>query len=150
MKDFRVRVRDIKEKNYHAVWSNLKTIRTGTGEAKELDPLYAEFYDIGLGNRCDTGRCPFCYVKANSDGRYYSDVLSSWRLWMKHYTKDKEENGIENIAFGANFYEYLQKGGLETWIYPPESFSKNMILGDGKVVITKSSFDLKPILTISL
>jgi hypothetical protein len=61
-----------------------------------------------------------------------------------------KENGIENIAFGANFYEYLQKGGLETWIYPPESFSKNMILGDGKVIITKSSFDLKPILTISL
>lgn len=54
---------------------------------------------------------------------------------------------ITNVAFGAHFYKYLTDSSIKTWIYPPESLSKNMILKNGKVIITPSSFDLTPIKT---
>ena len=52
---------------------------------------------------------------------------------------------ITNVAFGAHFYKYLTDSSIKTWIYPPESLSKNMILKNGKVIITPSSFNLTPI-----
>lgn len=52
---------------------------------------------------------------------------------------------ITNVAFGAHFYKYLTESSIKTWIYPPESLSKNMILKNGKVIITPSSFNLTPI-----
>lgn len=54
---------------------------------------------------------------------------------------------ITNVAFGAHFYKYLTDSSIKAWIYPPESLSKNMILKNGKVIITPSSFDLTPIKT---
>lgn len=54
---------------------------------------------------------------------------------------------ITNVAFGAHFYKYLTDSSIKTWIYPPESLSKNMILKNGKVIITPSSFDLTSIKT---
>ena len=61
-----------------------------------------------------------------------------------------EENKIENVAFGAHFVEYLKKSSIKTWLYEPESFSKNVILTKDKVQITPSSFNLKPIKVIDL
>ena len=52
---------------------------------------------------------------------------------------------IENVAFGANFSKYLGELKIRTWNYPPESLSKNIILGNGKVIITPSSFNLTPL-----
>ncbi len=59
-KNWGVKRRYIPECNYNAIWSNLKTIRLGEGQAKELSPEYSEFYDVSLGNKCNTGKCPFC------------------------------------------------------------------------------------------
>ena len=61
-----------------------------------------------------------------------------------------ELNNIQNIAFGAHFYEYLKSSKIKTWMYPPESLSKNVILTPNKVQITPSSFDLNPIKIINL
>ena len=54
------------------------------------------------------------------------------------------KNAITNIAFGANFYSYLEKSNLPVDTYPQEAYSKNIIL-DNKVIITPSSFNLTPI-----
>lgn len=58
--------------------------------------------------------------------------------------------GIKNVAFGANFYPYIDKGTkLPISTYPQEAYSKNIIL-DNKVIITPSSYNLKPIKIIEV
>jgi MoaA/NifB/PqqE/SkfB family radical SAM enzyme len=76
MKDFSnfgVKVRKFPEYNYHAVWTNLKTLRIGEGQAKELPADKSEFYDVSLGTRCNLG-CDFCYTSALRNGLDYTDV----------------------------------------------------------------------------
>ncbi len=63
-------------------------------------------------------------------------------------SKIKELN-IENVAFGAHFVKFLRNSAIKTWLYEPESFSKNVILQKDKVMITPSSFNLNPIRIIS-
>ena len=57
---------------------------------------------------------------------------------------------IENVAFGAHFVDYLKNSKIKTWLYPPESLSKNIILEKDCVKITPSSFNLNPIKIINL
>lgn len=312
MKDFKhfgVKRRHFADYNYNSIWCNLKTIRTGKGQAKELPPEYSEFYDIGINTRCNI-ECPWCYVSASSKGEDYPNICETWRKWMNTYEEetkdgitittkpfqialgssgestlhpqfcefletvydtgvvpnyttngiilsnwnnpessyyslaneiltatsnwvggvavsfgnksirekarkaieglltkgnchvnihhiiyDKEsvddfvkaweeygsdikyhvllplmpsgrstegiqegvfeyleskikEHKMENVAFGAHFVEYLKKSSIPTWLYEPESFSKNVILTKDKVQITPSSFNLNPIKVI--
>lgn len=329
MKDFQdwgLKNRRYSNKNYNAIWYNLKTVRIGEGVAQELDPDKAEFYDIGITTRCNA-QCPFCYVNAAKTGIDFEDICNTWRKWMAnyfeykqktadevvtytdkpfqiaigstgeptvhpdfvkflktvfdthvvpnyttngiilaHYVLDKDQfpkenaaeykkqkalakkilnatskyvggvavsygnktlrtyakaaidalmkygdtninihhlistnddvdefielakeygdnikyhvllplmahgrskhgigdgvfdyleeqilkNDIKNIAFGANFYPYLNKSKIKTWDYPPESLSKNVLLKKGRVEITPSSFNLNPIKIIEL
>ena len=144
MKDWRnfgIKVRNFPDKNYRSIWKNLKTIRTGTGVPKELDPMYAEFYDISIGSSCKTGRCPFCYASSNPDDSQNSDIIKSWRYWMRHYLPDKEENGIIftekpfQVAIGGRgeptehpeFSEFLE----DVWSYGvvPNYTTNGVILG---------------------
>lgn len=59
-------------------------------------------------------------------------------------SKVKEE-GITNIALGANFTPYLEKypSAFSLYEYPKEAYSKNVLLKDGKIIITPNSFNLK-------
>lgn len=61
-----------------------------------------------------------------------------------------KEHDIKNAAFGAHFIEYLKTSKIKTYLYPPESLSKNVILTKNKVIITPSSFNLNPIMTIDI
>ena len=61
-----------------------------------------------------------------------------------------QKYNIKNAAFGAHFVEYLKTSKIKTYLYPPESLSKNIILTKDKVQITPSSFNLKPIQVIQL
>lgn len=61
-----------------------------------------------------------------------------------------EQNSMGNVAFGAHFADSLKTSKIKTWIYPPESFSKNVILTKDHVKITPSSFNLNPIKEILL
>jgi len=50
---------------------------------------------------------------------------------------------IKNVAFGAHFIKSLEKSNkIKTWLYPAESYSKNVLLKENEVVITSSSFNL--------
>lgn len=60
------------------------------------------------------------------------------------------EHDIKNVAFGAHFINMLKTSKIATYLYPPESLSKNIILTKDKVQITPSSFNLNPIKTILL
>ncbi len=67
------------------------------------------------------------------------------------YLENKiQEFNIQNVAFGAHFVNFLRDSKIKTWLYEPESFSKNVILTKNKVQITPSSFNLNPIKTIFL
>lgn len=68
------------------------------------------------------------------------------------YLEEKiKENNIKNVAFGAHFIKFLEKSDkIKTWLYPAESYSKNVILTKNKVQITPSSFNLEPIKIIDV
>ena len=62
-----------------------------------------------------------------------------------------EALGIKNVAFGAHFIKSLEKSHkIKTWIYPAETYSKNVLLKENEVVITSSSFNLTPVKVIKL
>lgn len=61
-----------------------------------------------------------------------------------------QKNNIKNIAFGAHFVKYLETSKIKTYLYPPESLSKNVILQKDHIKITPSSFNLNPIKEILL
>ena len=62
-----------------------------------------------------------------------------------------ETLGIKNVAFGAHFIKSLEKSHkIKTWIYPAETYSKNVLLKENEVVITSSSFNLTPVKVIKL
>lgn len=79
--------RDI-ERGYYAIWFNGKTWRLDLGTPeKELRPGRAEFYDIGLGTRCNL-RCTFCYTQAEFSGIDYPSPPETWRKWMSQFPED--------------------------------------------------------------
>ena len=77
----------------------------------------------------------------NLDKKEFSYTVKDW---LKEYN-------ISNVAFGANFYPYIDKGTkLPISTYPQEAYSKNILLDNGKVTITPSSFNLNPIKVIEV
>ena len=60
------------------------------------------------------------------------------------------KHGIKNVAFGANFIKNLETSNIKTWLYDEHSLSANAILKPNEVVLTKSSFNLKPIKILNL
>lgn len=67
------------------------------------------------------------------------------------YLTDKiREEGIRNVAFGANFASFMMNhpGRVDIWEYPKDTYSKNILLKDRSIIITPSSFNLKPIMKI--
>ena len=109
MKDFThfgVKRRFFPENNYNAFWYNLKTTRFGEGVASELESDKAEFYDVGIGTKCNAG-CDFCYVSAGSEGECYDDICQTWEKWMTMYSETNNNGIIETdkpfqIAIGSS------------------------------------------------
>lgn len=87
------KVREFPDYNYKAIWANLKTIRVGTGVAKELPPDMAEFYDVGINTLCNA-ECDFCYVSAGHGGINYPNICETWTKWMDRYKTTLSEDGI--------------------------------------------------------
>lgn len=127
----KVKVREFPEKNYKAIWHDLKTLRVGEGVAKELDPDRAEFYDIGINTKCNA-ECPWCYVSATNKGSNYEGICETWKRWMDTFPEDRvDEYGIIHtekpyqIAIGSTgepsihpqFCEFLQTV-YETGVVP--------------------------------
>ena len=62
-----------------------------------------------------------------------------------YLTKTIAKANMTNVAFGANFLPFMKErpGSVNVWEYPSETYSKNILLKDGKILITPSSFRLE-------
>lgn len=108
MKDFKhfgVKRRVFPDCNYNAVWTNLKTVRLGSGVASELPCDESEFYDVGINTKCNA-ECPFCYVSASGQGINYPDICQTWKKWMDTFWEKAEDrivftNKPFQIAIGS-------------------------------------------------
>ena len=94
----KVKVRRFPEKNYNAVWHDLRTLRLGKGVAEELEPDRSEFYDVGINTKCNAGidgslGCEFC-LPPNTK------ILTS-----------KGEESIENIKVNDLVFSYNEDTG---------------------------------------
>ena len=109
MKDFKywgLKIRENSEKNYKALWFNLKTIRLGEGKCGELPMESKEFLDVAINTKCNAC-CDFCYVSANKSGINYEGICDTWKKWMdKYYWEVKKDNitytnKVFQIALGS-------------------------------------------------
>ena len=69
------------------------------------------------------------------------------------YLVDKiKEYSLTNLAFGMWFLPWMKKypGSIDCWEYPGETYSSNLLLKDGKVLLTPSSYNLEVVKEIIL
>lgn len=85
--DWGIRIRKDEKLNYYSIWHNLKTTRLDLGETKDLPVGQKEFYDVGLGTKCNA-ECPFCYVSASHGGEFWDNVCELWKAWMDSLPED--------------------------------------------------------------
>lgn len=111
-----VRVRKFPDKNYHAIWNHLQTIRLGKGVAAELDPDRSEFYDVGINTKCNA-ECPFCYVSATGNGINFPDICETWTKWMSTFPED-EKVGQFNIFKTSKPFQIAIGSTGEPTIHP--------------------------------
>lgn len=96
MKDFKhwgIKIRALKDYDYRALWSNLKTVRFGESieDIIELPPSLSEFYDVGINTLCNA-ECPFCYVSASHNGINFPNICKTWKSWMEQYPIKEYKN----------------------------------------------------------
>ncbi len=104
------RKRTFPESNYSAIFINGKTIRIPIDKDKEITELvYPEFYDVTLGTKCLTGKCPWCYASASSKGVYYKDTAQKVREFFGKM--DLNQRPFQVAIGGAN--EPLEHEELE-------------------------------------
>src|ERR1035437_1689821 len=76
--------------NYRSVFFNGKTIRIPIDPTKPITELkFPEFYDVSLGNKCETGKCPWCYAKGNPKGIHYKDVAQKIQNFFGPMTENQ-------------------------------------------------------------
>lgn len=69
------------------------------------------------------------------------------------YLVDKiKEYSLTNLAFGMWFLPWMKKypGSIDCWEYPGETYSSNLLLKDGKILLTPSSYNLEVVKEIVL
>lgn len=76
--------------NYRSVFFNGKTIRIPIDPTKPITELeYPEFYDVSLGNKCETGKCPWCYAKGNPKGVHYANAAQKIKTFFGPMTENQ-------------------------------------------------------------
>lgn len=95
-----IKTRKFADKNYHAIWNNLVTLRLGTGVAKQLD--FPEFYDVAINNTCNF-QCPFCFlpgskVKTKEGYEAIEKIVENVMVWTKNEkTGTRELKPVEQL-----------------------------------------------------
>lgn len=75
-------------------------------------------------------------------GRSKQEMTEEAYLYL---TAKIQEKGLQNLAFGMWFLPWMKKfpGSLKVYDYPAETYSSNVLLKNGKILITPSSYDLR-------
>ena len=85
-----MRVRTEPEANYKAIFLDGKTLRLRLNPLLPITELkYPEFYDMSFGDKCDTGKCDFCYAKGNPKGRHYANIVSKINDYFGQMTENQ-------------------------------------------------------------
>lgn len=85
-----MRVRTEPEANYKAIFLDGKTLRLRLNPLLPITELkYPEFYDMSFGDKCDTGKCDFCYAKGNPKGRHYANIVSKINDYFGKMTENQ-------------------------------------------------------------
>lgn len=136
-----VKTRREETANYSSVFFNGKTIRIPIDRSKPITELkYPEFYDISLGNKCVTGKCPWCYAKGNPKGIHYPNVAQKIRDYFGAMTDNQRPyqvaiGGQQEPLEHPEFVEVL-KAFVELGIVP--NYTTNGVLfNDAAVELTK-------------
>jgi sulfatase maturation enzyme AslB (radical SAM superfamily) len=83
-----IRKRSEPAANYSAVFIDGKTLRIPLNPALPITELkFPEFYDLSFGNRCETGKCPWCYAKGNPKGKHYADIVGKIQRYFGSMTQ---------------------------------------------------------------
>ena len=137
----KVKKRREESANYSSVFFNGKTIRIPIDSEKEITELrFPEFYDISLGNKCVTGKCPWCYASGNPKGVHYKNVEEKIRNYFGGMTENERPY---QVAIGGQQeplehpeFEAVLRAFSELEIVP--NYTTNGVLfNDAAVELTK-------------
>lgn len=85
-----IRTRTEKSANYHAVFFKGQTLRIPINPALPITELeYPEFYDLSFGDKCVTGKCPWCYAKGNPKGQHYPNIVQKIKDYFGSMTPNQ-------------------------------------------------------------
>lgn len=146
MKDFKhwgIRIRRDKKRNYYSLWYNLKTIRLDLGDTCELLPDRSEFYDVGLGTKCNA-ECPFCYVSAKGSGEFWANPSEAWNRFISTVPKDTSINSKNLPLDDEVLMELLEpvKSGEDLKIFMLKITAKVAINKNWPVCYTEKPFQV--------
>lgn len=92
-----MKTREFLDKNYRAVFINGRTLRIAIDPKKPILKLdYPEILDVSFGDKCESGRCPFCFL----EGSLVQTVTG--------------EKPIEAIEKGEEVYCFDEESKLQT------------------------------------
>ena len=136
-----VKTRREESANYSSVFFNGKTIRIPLDRSKPITELeYPEFYDISLGTKCDTGKCPWCYAKGNPKGVHYKNVTQKILNYFGNMTENQrpyqvaiggQQEPLEHPEFESVLKAFVQLGIV------PNYTTNGVLFNDEAVRLTK-------------
>jgi hypothetical protein len=85
-----IRTRTEPPANYKAVFLDGKTLRIPLNPKLPITELtFPEFYDLSFGDKCVTGKCPWCYAKGNPKGSHYADIVGKIQRYFGTMTENQ-------------------------------------------------------------
>lgn len=87
--------RVLESSNYSSIFINGKTLRLPIDANKPITEIaWPEFYDVSAGNKCATGKCPFCFLP-NSLVRLKDEIKEISNIKFGDYVYTVNENTRE-------------------------------------------------------
>ena len=122
MKNFNswgIRIRKDLSKNYYSIWKNLETVRLDLGEIKPLEPSKAEFYDVGITERCNA-MCSFCLepgtkIQTNNGAKNIEDIKKGDLVYSMSNTGSIELKCVDqlfNREYSGDLIELETENGI--------------------------------------
>jgi MoaA/NifB/PqqE/SkfB family radical SAM enzyme len=132
-----MRTRREESANYSSVFLNGKTLRIPIDSDKPITELrYPEFYDISLGNKCNTGRCNYCYASGNPHGVRYENIVDKAKKYFGEMSLNQRPyqtaiGGESEPLEHPDFWDFC-KTLLDLGIVP--NFTTNGVLVSDKII----------------
>ena len=140
-----IKTRVFPESNYKGIYFNGKTLRFALDGDKPIQPLeYAEFFDIGINNKC-LANCEYCYVDAKNTGTNFENIIAKAQAFFGSMTENQKPFQCAIGASGeptmhpqfVNFLETLHNLGIT-----PNYTTNGMFIHDREKLRGKHIFDI--------